>query len=582
MLRGAHGGRPGFRNKSMLSLVRRLSSLVLVTATLWACAPPPEPAAEADAGPAPSEPGLAAFLAGRFAQAHGDTRQAAEYLLIAAGRDPDNLDLQQRAFTLLMAEGRLDEAAPMAGRLLAIDEGSALPALLVGTRAARDGDFANAYNAYGSLPRKGLNSFLTPLLLAWTEAGRGRWDEALALLTVTNETKAFAPIYEFHAGLVAELAGRVDLAEARYKSAIAAQTSVRTVQAVGAFYQRHGRMDAARELYKRYFSEHADRSLLDGDRQLSLGPGIAPVVANPTQGLAEAMFDTASLVRQSAAHDLVLVFSRLALALRPDFPLAQIVVADTLGQQTRLAEANEIYRKVAGDPQVEAFARLRLAVNLDQLGDTDGSVRELEALTKARPDSADPQATLGDILRRHKRFAEAAVAYDQALTRAGGSANPHNWALFYARGIAYERSRQWPKAERDLEEALRLRPEQADVLNYLGYSWVDQGINLDKGRQMIERAVKLRPNDGAIVDSLGWALYRMGDFQGAVRYLERAAELKAEDPTINEHLGDAMWRVGRYDEARFQWQRAMSLEPEPEQVEGLKIKTSTGRMPEQK
>ena len=128
--------------------------------------------------------------------------------------------------------------------------------------------------------------------------------------------------------------------------------------------------------------------------------------------------------------------------------------------------------------------------------------------------------------------------------------------MFYFRGICYERSKQWPQAEADLKKALQLYPDQPLVLNYLGYSWIDQGVNLDEGMNMIRRAVEQRPDDGYIVNSLGWANFRIGNYDEAVKELERAVELKPDDPTINDHLGDAYWRVGRVLEARFQWSHA--------------------------
>src|SRR5690606_33991930 len=146
---------------------------------------------------------------------------------------------------------------------------------------------------------------------------------------------------------------------------------------------------------------------------------------------------------------------------------------------------------------------------------------------------------------------------------------PHQWTLFYFRGIAYERAKQWDKAEADLLQALALFPEQPHVLNYLGYSWVDQGMHLDEAMDMIARAVELRPNDGYIVDSLGWAHYRLGNYEEAVRELERAVELRPEDPVINDHLGDAYWKVGRRLEARFQWAHARDLDPEPDALEEI-------------
>ena len=158
---------------------------------------------------------------------------------------------------------------------------------------------------------------------------------------------------------------------------------------------------------------------------------------------------------------------------------------------------------------------------------------------------------LGNILRARKQFAECAEAYSKAHRAASPSPSKPNWLIFYFRGICYERSKQWPKAEADLKKALELFPDQPHVLNYLGYSWVDQGINLDEGMKMIRRAVEQRPDDGYIVDSLGWAYYRLGNYEEAVKHLERAVELKPEDPTINDHLGDAYWKVGRKLEAQI-------------------------------
>jgi Flp pilus assembly protein TadD len=157
-----------------------------------------------------------------------------------------------------------------------------------------------------------------------------------------------------------------------------------------------------------------------------------------------------------------------------------------------------------------------------------------------------------------------------------GELERRHWSLLYARGIALERSKKWNRAEADFLRALEFEPEQPYVLNYLGYSWVEKGINLKKALAMIRKAVELRPNDGYIVDSLGWGLYQLGKMDEAVRELERAVELRAEDPIINDHLGDAYWQVGRRQEARFQWSRALSLDPDPELIGVIQAKLKKG------
>jgi Flp pilus assembly protein TadD len=153
--------------------------------------------------------------------------------------------------------------------------------------------------------------------------------------------------------------------------------------------------------------------------------------------------------------------------------------------------------------------------------------------------------------------------------------------MFYFRGICYERSHQWPKAEADFKQALKLYPDQPHVLNYLGYSWIDKGMHLDEGMAMIKKAVEQRPDDGYIVDSLGWAYYKLGNYAEAVKHLQHAIELKPADPTINDHYGDALWRVGRKLDARYQWIHARDMKPDPDELAKIEAKLKHGLPEEQ-
>jgi Flp pilus assembly protein TadD len=214
-------------------------------------------------------------------------------------------------------------------------------------------------------------------------------------------------------------------------------------------------------------------------------------------------------------------------------------------------------------------------MDLDSLDRTDEAKKQLEKLIAERPKDLEAILALGNILRGRKEFAECADVYTKGMV---GIDKPQksDWLMFYFRGICFERSKQWGKAEADLKKALELFPEQPQVLNYLGYSWIDQGINLDEGMRMIRRAVEQKPDDGYIVDSLGWAYFRIGNYEDSVKQLERAVELKPEDPTINDHLGDVYWRIGRTPEAKFQWSHARDLKPEPEELPKIEEKLRSG------
>jgi len=283
---------------------------------------------------------------------------------------------------------------------------------------------------------------------------------------------------------------------------------------------------------------------------------------------------------QTSALDTSLVFARMALMQQPDFPYAWLMIGDILLNQERFADAAEVYRSIPADSPIYYPVRLRLAEALANLERQDEALALLRDLAKDYPRAAEAPVARGDLLRRQEKWDAAAAAYREGITRLD-ELEPRHWTLLYSLGVALERGGRWDEAEQAFLDALDLQPDQPLVLNYLGYSWIDRGENLEKGKALIETAVRQRPTDGYIVDSLGWAHYLLGDYEQAVKDLERAVELTPADPTINDHLGDAYWRVGRTLEARFQWQRALSLDPEEEMVEAIRDKLANGLMPRQ-
>lgn len=562
----------------------RWAAVATLSGLVVSCAPQSDMRADQDRANRPAvagggQSGLGAYLAGRLAHGLGDTDDAADYYAAALARDPDNIDLLQRTFTLMIAEGRVDSAIPLAHRLQDLDSDAAMPVLVSGLADIRDGLMAQAESRFAALPRRGLNGLVGPLATAWALAGQGRYDQALTALEPLGQTKGFLGVKIYHSALILELAGRPAEAEAIYGESLQHQLSARGTEAVGSMLQRQGRDQEARVLYQRYTDEHPESLLFDGAALLRQGRAIAPVVTDAQAGMAEALFDVATLMRQGNGQDAAVIFAQLSLALRPDFPLARAVLGDLLSAQDRFDPANAAYAAIPAASPVYPYAQMRMAMNEEELGKTESALARLDKVARLKPDNLEPLVTRGDILRRKKRFGDAAQAYGEAIARLGDRMATQHWPLLYSRGICLERDKQWAKAEADFKKALELQPDQPDVLNYLGYTWVDSGVNLEEGRAMLEKAASLRPRDGAIIDSLGWALYRLGDYHGAVKYLERAVELKAEDPTINDHLGDAYWQVGRVNEAMFQWQRAMGLDPEPEQLAPLREKLRSGQVP---
>jgi tetratricopeptide (TPR) repeat protein len=571
---------------TVLRLRTRVTSLVTgcVVLAVAACAPLSAPTPGA-ARPAPSPAaapvlatGLGNFLAANLAENTGDLTAATDYYSAALAHDPDNRDLLLHAFTAALAVGQIPRALPLARRLTEMMPQSPLPQMVLAVADARSGKFADAGTRLRHLPAGGAGGILGPLLHAWILAGQHRTDRALAVLKPMERNRTLIALAVFHRGLIEDLANRRPSAEQAYKLAMTDLSNVRTVEALGSLYQRTGHMDAARALYRRYAQTHPDTLLFDPTPLLRAGTAAPPVVTDPSDGIAEALFDMAPVMRQGGDNDAALIFLRLALYARPDFPLAQMMTADILAAQGHLDQAAALYRAIPETAPIHAYSRLRLAIIRDEQGDTDGAMAILDGLAKAHAHNLDLLMTRGDILRRHERYKAAIQDYSAAIAAARPGIQ-QMWALYFSRGVCYERIGPWAKAEADFLQALRLDPNQPEVLNYLGYSWVDRGLHLRHAEALIREAVRLRPRDGAMLDSLGWAQYRLGQYSQAVTTLERAVELKPDDSTINEHLGDAYWRVGQQVDAHRQWRRAMEENPQPEQVEGLKIRLKTGAPP---
>ncbi|HWK46829.1 MAG TPA: tetratricopeptide repeat protein [Stellaceae bacterium] len=503
------------------------------------------------------------FLAAHFAQSQHDYAHASRLLDSVLAADPHNPDLVNRAFILALSDGRMDAAVPLAADIVGRTPTAPLPGLTLLVDDARAGRWDGVRQRAEAQPTDGLNRFITALLRGWAlapapGAGVSAAQPALAGLAPLGDSPAFVPVADLHRALVLDLAGDAGGAEAAYRKALGDNPNppYRVIELAANFLARHGKVDEATALQASFAARNRE--------SLDLAPiraNPAPLIASPKNGLAEALFDLASLLNQPDTGDLALVYARLALVLQPDFPLAQLVLADVLEGQQRSEEALTVYRAIDPKSPFSWGARLRAAALVNATGDNNAADAELKAMAAEHPDRSDPLIELGDTLRGRQRFAESADAYTAALARIP-KPDARQWSIYYSRGIAYERSNQWPKAEADLKRALELQPTQPAVLNYLGYSWVERNQHLDEALKLIQRAVEARPNDGFIVDSLGWAYFRIGDAKKASAFLERAVELRPEDAAINDHLGDAYWQIGRDQEARFQWQRALSLNPD--------------------
>ncbi len=530
-----------------------------------------------DADPSTGSP-FGSYLAGLYAGRSRDLSAAADFMLHALSYDPNNLQLLNRSLLLLAGDGRYESATEIARRIEAVSPSNGLAALVLAIEAVKRGDIAEAESRLAGMPEQGLSGIAGPVLQGWIRVMEGDGAGALAKLSPLQNKNGFGVFYSLHAALMNDSSGDADKARTEFEQAleVAGQPSLRLVWLAGNFFERNGDRARAIELYEAFLGANPESSVIGGAlTRAQSGRQAQSVLSDATHGMAEALFNLASLLSQEGAEDVALVHVHLALRLNPNFTIARVLLGEILQGQERSAEAIAAYRNIPSDTAFSWMAGLRIAEELERLEKIDDAAAELEALAAAEPKRAESLIRLGNLLRNKERFAEAVSAYDRAVARIGKPTRRY-WTLYYFRGIALERLSEWARAESDLLTALELEPEQPFVMNYLAYSWIEKKLNLDKAKGMLVRAVELRPDDGFIVDSLGWVYYRLGEYNLGVKYLERAVELRPQDPVINDHLGDVYWRVGRKQEARFQWRRALSLKPEAEEVSKIESKINKG------
>lgn len=522
------------------------------------------------------------YLAAIIAGAARDTRAASLYYREALRADPRNLELMERAFVAFLADGAMADAFRLAERLAVREPDNGLAHLALGVRAIANKQFATSRRHLERGGRSRTADITATLLTAWTWLGSGNLPRALSTIERLRNESAFNIFRDYHAGLIADLAGDRDEAEKRFKSAYAAdKTTLRVIDVYGRFEANRGARESALALYEAYDRLTPRQPIVeDALEKLRAGKPLARIVTNAREGAAEVLYSLGSIGSRQDDGIIALVYLRLALYLDSDHVMALVTLGDVLERAKQTEKAIAIYRQVPANSPLRSSVDIQIGISLEILERTDEALAHLNKLIERNPKDVDAITALGNVYRNRKRFAEAAEAYTRAIEVAG-TPTPGNWGLYYARAIAFERTKQWPKAEADFKKALELIPghlkrDRALVLNYLGYSWVDQKINIEEAFQMLREAVELSPREGYIIDSLGWAYYRLGRYEDAVRELERAIDLKPGDPVINDHLGDAYWKVGRKLEAQFQWSHARDNKPEADDLVKILWKLENG------
>ena len=517
-----------------------------------------------------------AYLAARVAGNGSDYRAAADWFGRALLADPSNAALLESAVLAHVELGEFPKAAELARLLLQTGSKSQVGQIAIMAEQAKAADFeailrdGKAGASVGALP--------DGLIAAWADLGNGKMSDALAgfdALTKIDGMKAFAL---YHKALALASAGDFEGADEILSGRASGPLHVmrRGVIAHLEILSQLERNKDALELLDRTFGGGNDPTIDALRADLAAGKTLPfDIVRDAKDGISEVFYSIATAMSGEAEPGFTLVHARVAAYLRPDQSDAVLMVAGLLEQQSQHDLATEAYALIKPTDPVFYIAEIGRAEALNATGNRDASIEVLQGLARSNPGIMGVQVALGDALRRAEKFGDAVKAYDAAIAFVAKPEARH-WPLFYSRAICKERVSDWPGAEADFRQALILQPDQPQVLNYLGYSFLDRNENLDEALDMIKRAVAVEPDSGYILDSLAWALYRLGRQDEAVVPMEKASLLEPVDAVVTDHLGDVYWSVGRKLEAAFQWQRAASFAPAEKDAARIKRKLEVG------
>jgi tetratricopeptide (TPR) repeat protein len=426
----------------------------------------------------------------------------------------------------------------------------------------------------------GFGKLLKPLMEVWLSVSESNTAQAFEQLkSLVKQYPSLGALAQMHTAFVYDAADNPEEAAKYYDKALDAQASIRAVWLVAQFHERHNDVEKAIALY----DDLAERmqgspfaSLVVQRLQTGKVNAESPIT-EPKHGVAAALYDVATVLHQENSLRLALLYGQLAHMLVPQDPFVNMLLGDIFSMSEVRDPAETYYGSIPQTSDFYVLSQMRLAQLAEEDGDNPKAISILQNLGKDPILTRTAETEIADIYRRDEDFMGAIPHYTKAIETIK-EPDESDWPLYYARGICYERAKEWDKAETDLQQALTLSPQQPEVLNYLAYSWADSGKNLDQALEMLQNALAGAPDDPYITDSVGWALYKIGRFTDAVPYLEAAVQQLPADATINDHLGDIYWRVGRKLEAKFQWERALknSTDKDVELKNQIQIKLVDG------
>ena len=513
-----------------------------------------------------------AYLAGRVAHIRHDLNTSADYYMKVIDKLPSDTILINQLYIMLTSQGRVDEAVKYAEWAEKNKDKSPFIKTVKSVYEAKHQNYQQAIAKADKSGNQFTANLINPMLNAWFYAGLNQYTQAIKSLEPLLQDRSFHNMYLFHAGAISDYMQQNTEADKYYSMLLnmnGLKLSNFPLQVIGNFYLRQNNMEKfniAMNLAENP-SETSTQEIIS-DMKNSSSPD--PIIKSPLIGVADTLYGIAFIIKnQPGAEEVSVLFASLSSYANPDSDMPIMLIGNILTSKEMYKEANAYYLKIRPEQYSYHEAQSLIAQNYMHMEEYDKAEPMLLELLKKHP-SADIYLNLGEIMRINKRYRDATIYYEKALKSLPYELYDQRWGILLALGAIYEETGPYEKAENYLRQALILNDDHV-IKNYLGYSMLKNGKNIEEAFELIVEAYNQASDDGSIIDSLGWALYQLGFYEKAIPYLEKATNASPSEAVIYDHLGDAYWETGRKNEAIYQWTHAMGLKDSSNELNKDKV-----------
>ena len=520
---------------------------------------------------------VGSFLSSKIARSITDINNAAYYAQYSYNRNPESSGLGIMALEALLANGQVREAIP-----IGIKISNDFPELTLSQYVkALDSLTTNKEDALEILLKvspNGIDTFILPILQTWAAAGSNKQLGGLKIMKDQAERGVLEPLYDYHSALINEFIGDNESAKINYSNIVnkSRNASAQVYLEAALFFHKNNN----KELFDNTITK-LERTAPYSNELFLLKNNIFVTskkkIKNIKQGIAETFLNSAEILFNEGLDRQALIYGQVSLYLSPNSDNTSYLLGRIFKSINDNERAMKYLKKINNKSYISQDAKIAYAEIIFLSEGIDSAVNILKKYHLLYPDNINFSRTIAELYYKADNFEKSIEYYDLIFSKIKEIEFKH-WPLFYSSGIALERGKKWKRAEKQFLMALKFVPDNPQVLNYLGYSWIDKGININEAMEMIAKAAEKRPDDGYIIDSLGWAFYQTGEYELAVINLEKAVEL-VSDSIIIDHLGDALFYSGRKLEAIFQWKRALEFDPTNEMISIIKKKINGKLIP---